>query len=47
MALEYFKAQFITDVLEKVQPGEQIAMRSTEPNSMDLNDIFIYPEGTQ
>lgn len=47
MALEQVKEQFITDGLEKVQPGEQIAMRSTEPNSLELNDIFIFPEGTE
>lgn len=47
MALEQVKKQFITDGLEEVQPGEQIAMRSTEPNSLELNDIFIFPEGTK
>lgn len=47
MALEYVEAQYITDGLEEVQSGEQIAMRSTEPNSLELNDIFIFPEGTK
>lgn len=46
MALEQVKAQFLTDGLEEVQSDEQIAMRSTEPNSLELNDIFIFPEGT-
>ena len=47
MALEQVREQYITDGLEEVQPNEQIAMRSTDPNSLELNDIFIFPEGTK
>ena len=47
MALEQVREQFITDGLEEVKSDEQIVMRSTDPNSLEPNDIFIFPEGTK
>lgn len=47
MALEQIQNAFQVDGLEKVNPSESIPMRSTEPNSLELNDMFIFPTGTE